>query len=149
MLPHCSRCCARWPSTSGCCDRFTATETTLASALFAEVPLIWAVIAEAEGRAIGFAVWTYSFQTFRCQRVLFVEDIFVTAAERGTGVGYALFRRLAREALAQGCARMDWHVLDWNELALRFYERLGAKPPGVTWVARQLSGRALAALAEQ
>ena len=44
---------------------------------------------------------------------------------------------------------MDWHVLDWNELALRFYERLGAKPPSVTWVARQLSGRALAALAEQ
>ncbi len=128
-------------------DRFTATETTLAEALFAGVPLIFAVIAEAERRPIGFAIWTFSFHTFRCQRVLFVEDVFVTETERGNGVGYMLFRHLAGEAVAQGCARMDWHVLDWNALALRFYDRIGATEPSVNWVARQLAGDALAALA--
>ena len=126
---------------------FTATEDALAAALFADAPLVHAVIAESGGRAAGFAIWTFSFHTFRCSRVLFVEDVFVVADRRRTGIGYALFRHMAREALAQNCARMDWHVLEWNEPALRFYDRLGAKPPPIGWVARQLDGGALAELA--
>ncbi len=130
-------------------DNFTATEGALATALFADPPRIHAVIAEGGGHAVGFAIWTFSFHTFRCRRVLFVEDVFVAEAERGGGIGYALFRHMAREALAQDCARMDWHVLDWNEPALRFYDRLGARAPRVAWLARELTGDALAALAKE
>ncbi len=128
-------------------DRFTATEGALAAALFSDAPLLHGVIAETDGGDAGFAIWTFSFHTFRCQRVLFVEDVFVREAARGAGIGYALFRHMAREAVAQGCARMDWHVLEWNALALRFYDRLGATEPPVHWVARQLTGDALVALA--
>ncbi|MBO0712397.1 MAG: GNAT family N-acetyltransferase [Acetobacteraceae bacterium] len=127
--------------------RFTATENALAQALFAHCPLAYAVLAEIDEVAVGFAIWTYSFQTFRCDRVLFVEDVFVNETERGHGIGYALFRHLAREAREQGCERMEWRVLDWNEPALRFYDRLGAKPPPAGWVGRELSADALKALA--
>ncbi len=128
-------------------QHFTATQDALAAALFADAPLAHAVLAEADGRAVGFAIWTFSFHTFRCQRVLFVEDVFVCANARATGFGYALFQFMAREAVTRGCARMDWHVLDWNDLALRFYDRLGATAPRVGWVARQLAGEALTRLA--
>jgi len=127
--------------------RFTATETALAAALFTPCPLAHAVLAERGDVAVGLAIWTYSFQTFRCDRVLFVEDVFVIESERGNGTGYALFRHLAGEALEQGCERMEWRVLDWNEPALRFYDRLGAKPPPAGWVRRELSADALQALA--
>ncbi len=128
-------------------ERFTATEDGLAAELFADAPLIHGVIAEQDSRPVGFATWTLSLTTFDCRRAMFVEDVFVTAARRGIGIGYMLFRHMAREAVAQGCARMDWHVLDWNEPALRFYARLGATPPAGGWMARQLTGDALAALA--
>ncbi len=127
-------------------DHFTATEEALTGALFDDA-LVHAVLAEQGGRAIGCAIWSISFTTFHCQRVLFVEDVFVTAERRGTGIGFALFRHMARIASAQGCQRMDWHVFDWNETALRFYDRLGATAPSAGWVARQLDGEALARLA--
>ena len=129
-------------------QHFTAMEVALADALFADGPVAHAALAEDAGRAVGFAIWTFSFHTFRCQRVLFVEDVFVRAGYRGAGFGYALFRFMARQAVVQGCARMDWHVLDWNDLALRFYDRLGATAPRVGWVARQLAGDALTTLAD-
>ncbi len=128
-------------------DRFTATEAALSPALFAEPPLAHAALAEADGRPVGFAIWTFTFGTFRCERGLFVEDVFVTAALRGSGIGYALFRHMAREGVAQACALMEWRVLDWNKLALDFYDRLGAAAPTTKWVARQLSGDRLRALA--
>ncbi len=126
---------------------FAATEDALAAALFGDAPVLHAAVAEQGGQAVGFANWTISFTTFRCQRVLFVEDVFVTADMRGTGIGYALFRYMARAAQAQGCRRMDWHVLDWNDTALRYYDRLGATKPSTDWVVRQLDGDALARLA--
>lgn len=128
-------------------DSFAATEEAMAGELFADAPQTHAAIAEIEGLPVGFAIWMFFFHTFSCQRGLFVEDVFVREAERGGGIGYALFRHMAREALARGCVRMEWHVLDWNDLALRFYDRLGATPPPRSWVARQLTGDALAALA--
>lgn len=128
-------------------EHFTATEGALAEALFADAPVVHGVIAEAAGRPVGYAAWTISFSTFHCRCGLFVEDIFVVADQRGSGVGYALFRHMAREAVARNCWRMDWRVLDWNEPALRFYERLGATPVSVGWLARQLTGDTLTALA--
>ena len=95
----------------------------------------------------GFAVWFYSFSTFLGRPSLHVEDVFVEPAARGRGIGRAIFRDLARRALAAGCGRMEWSVLDWNAPSIAFYRSLGAEPrPG--WTLQRLTGDALAALAQ-
>ena len=106
--------------------RWTATEAMLAKALFAPAGHVHAHIAEREGRAVGLALWFLNFSTWTGKPGLYLEDLFIDEAERRSGVARALMVTLAREALARGCARMDWAVLDWNEEAMRFYERLGA-----------------------
>ena len=82
----------------------------------------------AEGRRlIGYALYFYSYSSFLAKPTLYLEDLFVLEEHRKRGVGFALFRRCVDEAVAQGCGRMEWSVLAWNEKALRFYERLGAR----------------------
>ena len=78
---------------------------------------------------------------------LYVEDVFVLPEHRGRGIGTMIFRDLARRALAQGCARMEWSVLDWNEPSIRFYRGIGAKPMD-EWTVQRLTGDALAAMAK-
>ena len=75
---------------------------------------------------IGFALFFTNFSTFLAQPGLYLEDLFVEPAERGRGVGQALLEHLARLAVARGCGRFEWSVLDWNVDAIRFYERMGA-----------------------
>jgi GNAT superfamily N-acetyltransferase len=125
-----------------------ADEATLATFLFGEPRRAEALIAEWEGEAVGFAVWYYSFSTFLGRPSLYVEDVFVEPAMRGKGIGKAVFAHLAARALAQGCGRMEWSVLDWNAPSIAFYRSLGAKPRA-GWTLQQLTGEALSALAAE
>jgi GNAT superfamily N-acetyltransferase len=75
---------------------------------------------------IGFALFFTNFSTFLGQPGLYLEDLYVRPSHRGAGVGAALMKRLAALALERGCGRFEWSVLDWNENAIRLYERMGA-----------------------
>ena len=123
-----------------------ADAATLRRFLFEEPRRAEALIAEWDGRPVGFAVWYYSFSTFLGRPSLYVEDVFVEPAMRGKGIGKAVFAHLAAQALAQGCGRMEWSVLDWNAPSIAFYRSLGAKPRE-GWTLQQLTGDALSALA--
>lgn len=92
----------------------------------AEPPGFRVLLAETEGRVIGYAVYMLTYSTFLARPTLYVEDIFVLPKERRNGAGRALFRELAREAARRDCGRMEWHVLDWNTPAQDFYRSLGA-----------------------
>jgi GNAT superfamily N-acetyltransferase len=123
-----------------------ADEATLANFLFGEPRRAEALIARWNDEPVGFAVWYYSFSTFLGRPSLYIEDVFVNPAARGKGIGKAIFQTLAARALAQGCGRMEWSVLDWNAPSIAFYRSLGAKPRD-GWTLQQLTGEALSALA--
>lgn len=105
-----------------------------------------AMMAEWDGAPAGFALYFYNFSTFLARPGLYLEDLFVRPAYRRKGVAKGLFRALARKAVAEGCGRFEWSVLDWNENAIRFYRELGATPME-EWTVQRLSGEALHQLA--
>jgi GNAT superfamily N-acetyltransferase len=107
-----------------------------------------ALIADADGEAVGYAVFFATFSTFECRPGLWIEDLFVREARRGQGIGRALLAHVAALAVDRGCARLEWSALDWNEPALRFYEALGAAPLE-QWRALRLEGDALQALGRE
>ncbi|MGH7067632.1 MAG: GNAT family N-acetyltransferase [Acetobacteraceae bacterium] len=123
-----------------------ATAADLQAALFGERTRAGALIAEVADQPVGFALWFYTFSTFTGRPGLYLEDLYVAPEHRGRGIGRAIFRHLARLAEAEGCARLEWSVLDWNEPALRFYAGLGAEPMS-DWTVQRVSGPALSALA--
>ena len=128
-------------------DAVDATEPELAAALFGDAPAAEAVIAEAAGEAVGFALFFHNFSTWTGRRGLYLEDLYVTPAARGQGVGKALLRHLAALAVARDCARFEWSVLDWNADAIAFYRAVGAV--GMDgWTVQRLSGDALRRLAQ-
>jgi GNAT superfamily N-acetyltransferase len=86
-----------------------------------------ALLAEQGGEAVGYAILCGTFSSFECKGGIWIEDIFVRPRSRGAGVGRALFARVAALAVERGFPRVEWAALDWNELALGFYERLGAR----------------------
>ena len=124
-----------------------ATEEALAAALFGPNPRVFADLALWNGEPAGFALWFYNFSTFRGRHGIYLEDLFVRPAFRGHGIGRALLRHLARRCRAEGLARLEWWVLDWNEPALRFYRSLGAVPMD-EWTVQRVTGEALERLAE-
>jgi GNAT superfamily N-acetyltransferase len=126
-------------------DSVKATEEMLAGHLFNEHPRVFAHVAEIEGRVVGIAVWFLNFSTWTGRHGIFLEDLFVDPAARGGGVARALFRALAAEAKERDCPRIDWMVLDWNELGKGLYRRLGAWH-NHTWEPWRLDGDALKAL---
>jgi GNAT superfamily N-acetyltransferase len=103
------------------------TEPMLREALFGARPSAEALMAERGGRAVGFALFFATFSTFLCRPGLYLEDLFVEPAHRGAGIGKALLAELAALAVARGCGRFEWRVLDWNEPSIRFYEALGGR----------------------
>lgn len=103
-----------------------ATPEKLRPHLFGEKPAAEAIVAEADGKAIAFALFFTNFSTFLAKPGLYLEDLYVQPAHRGKGVGQAMLTRLATTAAERGCGRFEWSVLDWNENAIRFYERMGA-----------------------
>jgi GNAT superfamily N-acetyltransferase len=123
-----------------------ASETDIADILFAPSPRAFCDIAELDGAPVGFALWFYNVSTFEGRHGIYLEDLFVRPEARGRGAGLALLRRLAQRCRDEGLARLEWAVLDWNELAINFYDALGAAAKS-DWIIRRLSGEALAALA--
>jgi GNAT superfamily N-acetyltransferase len=105
-----------------------------------------AVIAELDGKPVGMALYFYNFSTFLGRHGIYIEDVYVDPAQRGGGIGKNLLQHLAAKAVAEGCGRVEWWVLDWNESAIDFYERLGAKKMD-EWTTYRLEGDALAKLA--
>lgn len=106
-------------------------------------PRLYGLIAETpEGETAGFALFFPIYSTWRASWGLYLEDLFVRPEHRGRGYGFALLRAVAAEAVRRGAQRLDWQVLDWNRLAIDFYERLGAEPM-TDWTTMRLSGEAL------
>lgn len=126
-------------------DAVTASETDLHVALFGPSPAAEAVIAE-DGKPVGFALFFPNFSTWTGRRGLYLEDLYVTPAARGRGVGTALLRHLAGVALDRGCARFEWSVLDWNADAIAFYRAMGAVGQD-EWTVQRVAGAALSRLA--
>ena len=123
-----------------------ATTEMLKAALFGPTPKVFALICEVDGQAAGFALCFYSFSTFLGRSGIYLEDLYVEPAYRGRGIGKAMFRHLARRALAENCGRIEWNVLNWNAPAIGFYAGLGAVPM-TEWQTQRLTGSALKALA--
>jgi GNAT superfamily N-acetyltransferase len=128
-------------------DEVVATKEGLREALFGPHPGAEVVIAYAGADAAGFALFFHNFSTFVGRRGLYLEDLFVKPEWRGHGVGKALLTHLARLAVERGCGRFEWSVLDWNEPAIQFYERLGARPLD-GWTIFRVAGAPLAQLAQ-
>lgn len=94
--------------------------------MFSERPRIEAFLADDEGKPVGYAFVLETYSSFLALPTLYLEDLFVLPEHRSKRVGYALFTAMVREAFERGCGRMEWTVLDWNQLAIDFYRRLGA-----------------------
>jgi len=127
-------------------DIVMATEQRLTDALFGERPAAEALIAEVDGETAGYAIFYPTFSTFLAIQGIWLEDLFVRPAHRGGGVGRALLANVARALRERGGERLEWSALDWNELALGFYARIGASQMN-EWVTHRLIGPELAALA--
>lgn len=122
------------------------SEARLGEHLFGASPVCSALLIEHDQQPVGFALYFTSYSTFWCKPCLFLEDLYVDPEFRGRGYGLQLLRALACEAVRRDCPRLDWHVLDWNQLAIDFYERQGAivMPD---WRTCRLEGHALQRMA--
>ena len=104
------------------------------------------LICELDGEPIGYAVYFFNYSTWLGKHGLYLEDLYVTPQQRGVGAGKALLRHLAKLAVARGCGRFEWSVLDWNQPAIDFYESIGARPQN-EWIGYRLAGDALSEFA--
>ncbi|MGH2914577.1 MAG: GNAT family N-acetyltransferase [Solirubrobacteraceae bacterium] len=129
-------------------DAVTGSEAMLARALFGPSPCAEALIAEAGGEPAGFALFFGTFSTWEVLPGIWLEDLYVRERFRGAGAGRALLEQLAALTVARGCARLEWNVLDWNEPALGFYRRIGARRMR-EWDRHRLSGDELRQVAER
>jgi GNAT superfamily N-acetyltransferase len=127
-------------------DACVATEEGIRRTLFQEPRVAEVLFAYDTGVPVGFALFYHNYSTFLGQRGLFLEDLFVIPEARGKGVGYTLLSALADIALSRDCARMEWSVLTWNQLAIDFYLRIGAVPLD-GWATYRLTGESLRRLA--
>lgn len=127
-------------------DAVVATEAGLRDVLFGPKPSAEVLLAVEQGDPVGFAVYFFNFSTWLGRPGLYLEDLFVRPAVRGKGYGRALLERLAQIAKQRGCGRMEWAVLDWNDPAIQFYRKLGAKPMD-EWTVFRLTGDGIAKLA--
>ena len=125
-----------------------ATVEGMTEALFGEIPQAEVLIAHFDDKPAGFALFFYNFSTWTGKRGIYLEDIFVRPEMRRHGVGAALFRELASIAVDRGCPRLEWAVLNWNELAINFYKKIGAAAKD-DWTTFRLSGETLKNLAGQ
>jgi GNAT superfamily N-acetyltransferase len=122
-----------------------ASEADIAESLFGDSPRVFCDIAEWEGEPVGFALWFYTYSTFRGRHGIWLEDLFVRPGQRGRGIGKALMARLAKRCVAEDLPRLAWWVLNWNEPSRVFYRSIGAKAQD-EWTVKRLEGEALARL---
>ncbi|MEY2601056.1 MAG: hypothetical protein QOJ36_375 [Verrucomicrobiota bacterium] len=128
-------------------NEVTATGKGLTEVLFGEKPAAEVLLAFENETAVGFAVFFYNFSTWLGRPGIYLEDLFVRPEDRGKGYGRALLIHLAKIARERGCGRMEWAVLNWNEPAIEFYRKLGAKPMD-EWTVFRLTRDGIARLAD-
>ena len=128
-------------------DAVRATEQHFHAALFPSdgSPTTFAHVAEVDGEVVGMALWYLTFSTWTGVNGIWLEDLFVQPAHRGTGLGRELLATLARTCVERGYQRLEWWVLDWNEPSIGFYKRLGAVPQD-EWTTFRLADAALTEL---
>ena len=129
-------------------DRVSATEERLRTSLFGKRPYAEALLAYKNDRPIAYAIYYFTYSSFQGLPGLYLEDLFVLPNSRGFGIGRQLLAFLARKAVALGCCRIEWAVLNWNEPAIRFYKNLGAEPMN-DWTVYRLSENGLEELARE
>lgn len=100
-----------------------------------------------EGKEVGIALYFYNFSTFLGRAGIYLEDLFVLPEYRGKGHGKALLKKLAAIAVEQGCGRLEWSCLDWNQPSIDFYLSMGAIPMD-EWTGYRLTGERLRKAAE-
>jgi GNAT superfamily N-acetyltransferase len=124
-----------------------ATEALLHEGLFGVKPSCEAIIGEADGEVVTFALFFHNFSTFLTKKGLYLEDLYVRQAHRGQGYGSRMLKHLAALAVERNCGRFEWSVLDWNEPAINFYKTMGAEilPD---WRICRVTGDTLTALAK-
>ena len=125
-----------------------ATEADFREALFGPQPSAEAVIAELDGRPVGYAIFCHNFSTFIGRRGLYLEDLYLQPDFRKRGLGRRILRYLARLAVERRCGRFEWTALDWNQPAIDSYLKIGAEPMK-EWIIFRLSEEGIAGLAER
>jgi GNAT superfamily N-acetyltransferase len=125
-----------------------ATEALLHEGLFGAKPACEAIIGEADGEVVTFALFFHNFSTFLTKKGLYLEDLYVRQSHRGKGFGSAMLKKLAEIAVERHCGRFEWSVLDWNAPAIKLYKAMGAEilPD---WRICRVTGDALTALASR
>lgn len=132
-------------------DAVKATEESFLATMFPAKgdPTVFGHVAEIDGEdgpeVVGIAIWFLNFSTWTGTNGIWLEDLYVTPSQRGTGLGKQLLTRLAQVCVERGYRRLEWTVLDWNEPSIAFYRSLGAVPME-EWTTNRLTGDALAAL---
>jgi GNAT superfamily N-acetyltransferase len=122
------------------------TDEDLSTTLFSKNPAAEVLIAYLGDDPVGFALFFHNYSTWLGKRGIYLEDLFVRPRARKHGVGYSLLRELARIAVERDCGRLDWSVLNWNEMAINFYKQIGAEPMD-EWTMFRLKGDALSRVA--
>ena len=128
-------------------DAVLATEADLLRDGFTGPRRFHCLMAEWAGEPAGFALYFHSYSTWAGHAGIYLEDLFVRPAHRGKGIGKALIAAVAAVAVAEGCPRLEWSVLDWNQPSIDFYHRIGAVMKS-EWKGMRVSGDALTALAK-
>jgi GNAT superfamily N-acetyltransferase len=122
-------------------------EAGIRESLFGGDATARALVCERDGQAIGYAVFFYNYSTWLGRKGIYLEDLYISPEHRGAGAGKALLQYIAQLAVAQGCGRFEWSVLDWNMPAIEFYRAAGARPQD-EWTVYRLEGTALQRFAE-
>ncbi|TQJ31293.1 GNAT family N-acetyltransferase [Microbacterium sp. SLBN-146] len=123
-------------------DAVENTVEMLTETLFGEAPAAFAHVVERDGAIVGIALWFLTYSTWTGRHGIWLEDLFVDESQRGRSYGRALIGSLAQVCLERGYSRLEWTVLDWNELAIGFYRSIGATPMD-EWTTQRLTGDAL------
>jgi GNAT superfamily N-acetyltransferase len=118
------------------------TDAQLHERLFGDAPALFGHVAEVDGEVVGMALWFLNFSTWRGTHGIYLEDLYVQPAHRGTGLGKELLRTLAALCVERGYSRLEWWVLDWNTPSIEFYKRAGAVPMD-EWTVFRLTDEAL------
>ena len=127
--------------------RVTGSARQLARHLFGPRKIVDCLVALEGGSLIGYAMYYLIYSSFRAQPMMWLEDLFVEPARRGSGIGRALLHAVAAVAARRGCWRLSWAVLEWNETAIGFYESLGARLDEGGWHVYQFDEAKLRAIA--
>lgn len=127
-------------------DAVENTADALRDTLFGAEPRAFCHVVEREGVIVGIAIWFLTYSTWTGRHGIWLEDLFVDEAQRGSGYGRALISSLAEVCVDRGYSRLEWTVLDWNAPSIAFYRSIGAAPM-TEWTTQRLTGDALLALA--